>query len=197
MITFADWKDSILAGIAISIGCIAYLATGYAWLFPIGLFIVCYYRLSLFTGKVCYVTRLGEAGKMAFVYLWNTLAAWFMGFMMQYVRPEYVEKAGQMVSKKMALGFKIIPLAILCNIMIFVAVDTYKSTDRFLGLIFATTIFVACGFEHCIANAFYFGLAGADMFTIPGGWTFLIGNAVFNAVGGIGAKRLMGYPYRL
>ena len=44
--------NSILAGIAIAIGGTAYLITGYAWLFPIGLFIVCFYNLDLFMNKL-------------------------------------------------------------------------------------------------------------------------------------------------
>jgi formate/nitrite transporter FocA (FNT family) len=56
------------------------------------------------------------------------------------------------------------------------------------GLFFATFIFVLCGFEHCVANAFYFSLAGMVNGSAV---VYLVKNAVFNAVGGIAAYRLI------
>lgn len=181
-------QSSILAGIAISIGCVAYLSTGYAWLFPIGLFIVCFYGLHLYTGRICWAKPY-EWLVLGTVYIWNTIAAYIMGIIMYYTKPGLVEKAETLVMNKISEELAIVPLAILCNILIYVAVDSYKKTRHWLGLIFATTIFVACGFEHCIANAFYFGI-GHNVCNIWQTISFLVFNAFWNSVGGLLAYHL-------
>lgn len=180
--------DSILAGVMIGIAGTAYLMTGYAWLFPIGLFIICSYSLELFTGMVCYFFRKVFIGKLVLMYLLNTVSAYLMGILIAYAKPIVVEKTRTLAQVKLMEGWTLIPLAILCNVLIFVAVDTYRKTKKFLGLIFATTVFVACGFEHCIANAFYFGVAGVFSFEAA---LYLLINGLFNAVGGVLAHKYL------
>lgn len=182
---------SISAGISISIGCIAFLSSGLPWTFPIGLFIVCSFNLMLFTGKICYAES-DDIGNMLVCLLFNVLASLGMGFLIRYSKPVLIPRAVEMVNAKLNEGLALIPLAILCNVLIFVAVESYKREDlspviRLFGLYFATAIFVTCGFEHCVANAFYIGLAGNI------GWksiSYLAVNAIFNAVGGITAHRV-------
>ena len=190
-------NKSIAAGIAIGIGGTAYLMTDNPIFFSIGLFIVCFYFLNLFTGKICYAgyAYYKDIKPLGYVAMWflNTLSAYLTGLVIALSKPAVVEKAKGMVEMKLNEGLSIIPLAVLCNILIFIAVDMFKqcAVDEYsvfgiIGLMFATTIFVACGFEHCIANAFYFGVAGE--FSIQG-FQFLIVNAIFNAIGGIASFR--------
>ena len=185
--------SAFAAGIAVSIGGIAYLQTGYAWLFPIGLYIVCFYGLDLFTGRICYYRGRHLLSRYLLIYLFNTVAAYLTGVVIAYAKPGLVEKTQSLVAAKMVNIWGMIPLAVLCNVCIFVAVDTYKRTSTAfmggnpLGLIFATTVFVACGFEHCIANAFYFGVAGE--FSAKG-LVFLVVNMIWNGIGGIVACRI-------
>ena len=56
--------------------------------------------------------------------------------------------------------FSILILAVFCGILMYVAVDGFKSKENPLILIFCVSVFILCGFEHCIANMFYFSLAG-------------------------------------
>ena len=227
---------STLAGIAIAIGGTAYLRTEKAWLFPIGLLIVCLYNLPLFTGRVCYYNGK-DIQNFLLIYVFNTISAYLCGMAIGWAQPILYDKTFSMVQAKLSEGWKLIPLAILCNVLIFVAVDSFKkgqnfwgeaqnftrlsqnfsaslqnfsgkvqnfSADRqnflrgecqnffgkrqnFLGLIFATTVFVACGFEHCIANAFYFGLIKE---LSAKSVLYLLSNAGWNACGGILAYRL-------
>lgn len=197
---------STLAGIAIAIGGTAYLRTEKAWLFPIGLLIVCMYNLPLFTGRICYYN--GKAiQNFLLIYVFNTISAYLCGMAIGWAQPILYDKTFSMVQAKLSEGWKLIPLAILCNVLIFVAVDSFKEgqnflgvsklsgevqnfsgkRQNFLGLIFATTIFVACGFEHCIANAFYFGLIRE---LTAKSVLYLLANAGWNACGGILAYRL-------
>ena len=178
---------SICAGIAISIGCMAYLISSSAWTFPIGLFIVCSFGLNLFTGKVCF-SKLKDIPSLIVCLVFNIITAFGMGYLIGFCRPSLVFDAGNLVVIKYTRGFVwLIPYAILCNALIYVAVESYRSeilsmVARLFGLYFATAIFVICGFEHCVANAFYFGLA-RDLSVKS--VSFLGLNALFNAVGGV------------
>lgn len=196
-------NKSIAAGIAIGIGGTAYLATGNPWIFPIGLFMVCYFGLNLFTGKVCYVLDSVKFPGLISMWFFNTLAAYLTGLVIAACKPGLVEKARGMVEVKLNESFSIIPLAFLCNVLIFVAVDTYRISDTVypkgykglilpIGLIFATATFVACGFEHCIANAFYFGVAGEFS---GSALLFLLANTIWNLIGGVAAKELLFKKY--
>ena len=192
-VTWRLIAKSISAGIAIGIGGAAYLSTGNPWVFSIGLLMVCYFGLNLFTGKVSYFDGKDLPAYLV-MWLYNTIAAYLMGILIAACKPELVEKASSMAATKLGEGAMIIHLAILCNIMIYVAVETRSHLSgpfSFISgvlLIFATTIFVICGFEHCIANAFYFGVAGVFSFKMA---FFLLINAFWNAVGGIIAHRLI------
>ena len=182
--------SSFCAGIAISISCIAFLASGNPWTFPIGLFIICFFGFHLFTGKVSYANSKNDIINLVIMWTVNMTTAALMGILVHYMRPDFTEITLTMVTNKIAEGWFIIPRAILCNIMIFVAVHAWKnlpSPNNAIGLIFATAIFVICGFEHCVANSFYIGCAlTANLKTIQ----FIFLNTISNAIGGLAAYRV-------
>jgi len=49
--------------------------------------------------------------------------------------------------------------------MIYVGVENYKNNPhefgKYLGILLSIPVFILCGFEHCVANMFYFSAAGA------------------------------------
>ena len=55
-------------------------------------------------------------------------------------------------------------LAIFCNLLIFIAVDGFKhhshEIGKYLGLFFGVVAFILCGFEHCVANMYFFTIGG-------------------------------------
>jgi len=178
--------SSILAGIAISIGSIAYLVTQNAMFFPIGLFIVVVYNLHLFTGRVGYISKKSDFPKLLLMLLGNVIGAGASGFITRYCKPALVGNAIVLCERKLAEGVWLIPLAIMCNVLIFVAVDicTRKEVDNIVKIVslwMATSIFVICGFEHCVANTFYFALSGTISVTAV---LYLIANAILNGIGG-------------
>ena len=70
--------------------------------------------------------------------------------------------------------------------MIYIAVEGYKSSQheigKYLAIFFGVTVFVICGFEHCVANMYYF--------TVGQAWNlntalYLLVMTAGNAVGGI------------
>lgn len=94
--------------------------------------------------------------------------------------------------------------AILCNILVCLAVwigfSSKTTADKVLGILLPISAFVACGFEHCVANMFFlpmglvlnglgFGAAGAV--TLGGVAYNLVLATLGNIVGGL----LVGLAY--
>lgn len=70
-----------------------------------------------------------------------------------------------LVATKQADSFlSLFVLGILCNIFVVFGVEQYRSNPhelgKYMGLIFAVMVFILAGFEHSIADIFYFAMAG-------------------------------------
>ena len=77
-------------------------------------------------------------------------------------------------------------LACFCNLLIFLAVDGFRHNHhelgKYLGLFFGVTVFILCGFEHCVANMFYFAVAN---WWSPHTLLYLLVMTLGNSVGGL------------
>ena len=193
--SMSTFLQSILAGISISLGGTAFLMcenkiTG-AIFFTVGLFCVCVFGFSLFTGKVCYVfdNDWRYALRLPLIWLGNLLGALFTGMLLLQTRlgPALLEKAGDVCRTKLSQEYlSAFILAFFCDIMIYIAVEGYKNipheVGKYLALFFGVTVFVICGFEHCVANMFYF--------TVGEAWNleaviYLLVMTLGNAIGGV------------
>lgn len=167
-----DFILAVLAGISISIGGIAFLSSSSpvwgAIFFCVGLFLVLVFNFNLFTGKVCYSLENKPSYLIKLLVIWigNFLGAFLIGSILKITRLESLTAAVQnVVAKKAGDGFlSLFILGIFCNILIFIAVDGYKNCPheigKYLSLFFGVTVFVICGFEHCVADMFYFSFFG-------------------------------------
>ena len=187
--------SGILAGISISIGGTVFLLCDSriagAIFFSVGLFCVCSFGFSLFTGRVCYVFENDRsyAGKLPLIWLGNLAGCLLTAGLEMLTRlsPQLTEKAREISQTKMSQGLlSAFVLAVLCDLLIYVAVEGYKSIPheigKYLAVFFGVTVFVLCGFEHCVANMYYF--------TIGRAWSgetvlYLIVMTAGNAVGGV------------
>ena len=166
--------SGIMAGIAIALGGTVFLSVDNkiigAVAFTVGLFCVCTMGFSLFTGKVCYALDNDKAYAANLIIIWlgnlagTFLTAWVLS--LTRIAPAISEKATVLAETKLSDGLlSIFILAIFCNIMIYIAVDGFKNNPhelgKYLALFFGVVVFILCGFEHCIANMFYFSVAGA------------------------------------
>ena len=185
--------NSVMAGIMISIGGMGYLASDNkvagAFIFSIGLVTICMFRLDLFTGKAPYFNTVDYFIPIGTILWFNFISAYTMGVIFHFVRPDLADKAFKMTSAKLDEGWKVIPLGMICNVLIFIAVELYKRFQNEFIIVLAVMAFVLCGSEHCIANMFYFGTA--LRFSIPM-ILYLLGNIIGNAIGGILAYMAMG-----
>ncbi len=67
----------------------------------------------------------------------------------------------------------------------FIGVDGFKTLSdigRYIAVFMAVSVFILCGFEHCIANMFYFSLAGSWSLKMLG---YLLLMTAGNALGGM------------
>ena len=189
----ATFISAVLAGAAISIGGAVFLCTesrtAGAALFSVGLFAVCTLGLDLFTGKVCYVFQNPPtyAARCGHIWLGNLAGTLIMGTALRCTRLDVIAKAQSICEGKLSDGIpSVFVLAVFCNILIYLSVESYRENPhelgKYLGLFLGVVVFVQAGFEHCVANMFYFTVAGA--------WSgrtvlYLLVMTLGNAVGGV------------
>ena len=151
-------------------------------LFATGLFTICIFGFKLFTGQVGYL--FAKDNKKEFLiqlvifYLGNFIGAVGFGYLLRLtaVFSEDINNTITSIAhhKLVSLSsstdvgqpfYSVIILAIFCGLLVFFAVDLFRNEKihpvvRFFGLVLFIGGFVICGFEHCIADMFYFGFAG-------------------------------------
>ena len=190
----ASFLYSVLGGVSIGIGGVVFLScenkvTGTLF-FCLGLFTICTFGFNLFTGKVGYVFEQPPAytGFVLSVWLGNLVGTGLVGYAVRATRIAGIaEKAATICQAKLDDGLlSIFILSVFCNILMFIAVDGFKNNPhelgKYLGIFLGVTVFILCGFEHCVANMFYFSVANV--------WSaktvlYLLVMSVGNAVGGV------------
>ena len=188
---------SVMAGICIGIGGIVYLSVESkvvgAALFATGLFTVCTMGYHLYTGKACYLLDSPNKGSyllwLAQVWAGNLIGTVLVGYAMRLTRngPALAEKAQALCQTKLGDSLlSIFILAIFCNIMIYIGVESYRSNPhplgKYLGILLGIMVFILSGFEHCVANMFYFSVANAWSLTAV---DYLLVMTVGNLVGAV------------
>ena len=166
--------SAIIAGMLISMGGTVYLSQSNpvigSFLFAIGLYTIVAFQLHLFTGKIGYTPfqKPVYVIELAITWFGNLLGAGLTALMVKNSRigAPLVEKVIGIADVKLADNFlSIFLLAFFCGMLMFIAVDCYRnvqgSTLRFIGVFVPVMVFILSGFEHVIANMYYFSLAGA------------------------------------
>lgn len=180
------------AGITIGIGGAVYLTLENkvigAVLFGVGLYTIVLNGLFLYTGKVGYLISAKDKKayilQLIFTWLGNLAGTALAAAAISATRIRNLRRTAEVICKtKLAdTPHSILILAVFCGILMYVAVDGFREKGNPLILFFCVTVFILCGFEHCIANMFYFSLAGA--------WSlraviYLLLMTLGNSVGGI------------
>lgn len=162
---------SFLAGIMIAIGGTVFLSIENkvigASLFSIGLFGVLIYNLNLYTGKIGYLItnfNLKYIKELIITLIGNFIGACSVGFILKYTRiyDNIYEKALSLANIKLNDNIlSIFILSIFCGLLMYYAVNGFKKqTDfgKYLVVYLGVAVFILCGFEHCIANMYYFSV---------------------------------------
>jgi len=139
-----------------------------ASLFSIGLFGVLIYNLNLYTGKIGYLItnfNLKYIKELIITLIGNFIGACSVGFILRYTRiyDNIYEKALNLANTKLNDNIlSIFILSIFCGLLMYFAVNGFKKqTDfgKYLVVYLGVAVFILCGFEHCIANMYYFSVA--------------------------------------
>lgn len=139
-----------------------------ASLFSIGLFGVLIYNLNLYTGKIGYLItnfNLKYIKELIITLIGNFIGACSVGFILRYTRiyDKIYEKSLMLVNTKLNDNIlSIFILSIFCGLLMYYAVNGFKKqTDfgKYLVVYLGVAVFILCGFEHCIANMYYFSVA--------------------------------------
>lgn len=159
-----------------------------ASLFSIGLFGVLIYNLNLYTGKIGYLItnfNLKYVKELAITIIGNFIGACSVGFILRYTRiyDNIYSKALILANTKLNDNLlSIFILSIFCGLLMYFAVNGFKKqTDfgKYLAVYLGVAVFILCGFEHCIANMYYFSVA--DIWSLKTlGYTgiMVLGNSV-------------------
>ena len=180
----------ILAGLAIGCGGFLYLLMTFliqgelgkvlgSILFAVGLFTVCAFSLTLYTGKVGLIYEKKQTTSfyvsLPIMLLGNAVGATLLGYLCFLIFGSldgtsiYTTAVSASESRLAFNSFNdylsCIVKSILCGLCVYLAVKSfaYKKISV-LGtglLVFFVFVFVYSGFQHCIANMFYFAFANA------------------------------------
>ena len=182
-------KSAILAGFLIGIGGFAYLSVdspeiGSA-LFSLGLMAVIVLGCNLYTGKVGYIEKSGEIKTLALMCLKNFIGSGFVGL---FAGMQYFEKTSKICGVKLGQPLYMVFIkAFFCGVMIYLGVELYKKSKNTLLVVFSIMVFILCGFEHCVANVFYF--AAARVFSVQA-VILIVVCIIGNAAGSIAVRLL-------
>lgn len=178
-----SFVKGILAGLAIGLGGFLYVLMVHfvqgelgrvlgSLLFAVGLFTVCTCMLHLYTGKIGMVYE-GKQTKDFYISLpvmliGNAIGAFGFGFALWAIFKDtsVMETVNRICSSRTTLAsfddfLAVIVQSTLCGVCVYLAVKAF-SLNRLkpvgiLLLVFFVFVFVYSGFQHCIANMFYFG----------------------------------------
>ena len=189
--------NAILAGLFIGIAGTVCMAvpdpvTG-AFLFGFGLLTIVSYGFKLYTGAIGYLAVQGKNTprylfELLLIWAGNLIGCFSVGFLVRQTRsfPGFAERVAKVCAAKAGdCWTSWLILSFFCGILMYVAVETFKRKDeldavvRVPVLFLCVAIFILSGFEHCIANMYYFSVAGVwSMNTLLAVLLMTLGNSL-------------------
>ena len=178
------------AGLMIAIGGSVFLSCDSKYvgavLFSVALLCICYLGYYLFTGKIGYLANDFSKNNILSLSIGlavNLIVTFLLGLLISFAFPNLSEKAYIMCTSKLDQTFLITFIrAVFCGVLMYTAVEIFKEKKTPLGIIFCIPVFILCGFEHSIADMFYFGVSGILKTKIL---TFELAAILGNTVGGL------------
>ena len=181
---------AVSAGIMIAVGGSVFLSCDNKYvgavLFSVALLCICYLGYYLFTGKIGYLAN--DLSKKNIINLTvglavNLVVTFLLGYLISFAFPSLVQKEYIMCSEKLEQTFlNTFIRAVFCGVLMFTAVEIFREKKTPLGIIFCIPVFILCGFEHSIADMFYFGASGIFKAEIL---TFELAAVLGNTAGGL------------
>ena len=134
-----------------------------ALLFTFALFMVVTCGFFLFTGKDGYIFDNPPSYLIILAITWigNFAGTWLVAALTNLTRMSVYETAVAFTQARLDDSLvSLFVLGIFCNLLMFLGVDVYKNiphdVGKYITLFLSISIFILCGFEHCVADMFYF-----------------------------------------
>lgn len=177
--------SAVLAGIMISLGGTVYLACVAignaplgAIMFSVGLTVILVMGFLLFTGKTAYLLENKPPYILYLLTIWlgNILGCMLMGWLILTAKPKLADTAKTLCDAKLGqTPWQTLILGALCGILVYIAVDHFKSDDdkkafsKYLLVFTCVPAFILCGFEHSVADMFYFAASSSySLYSVKG-----------------------------
>ena len=179
--------SGVSAGLLISIGGTVFLACDNkvvgAVFFSVALLCICYKRFSLYTGRIGYAIRDRSKDYFSGLFLGlagNILGTAAGGVLIRISLPTLIEKAQSACAPRLEQSFwQTLIRAIFCGILMYLAVSIFAEHKTPIAILFCIPVFILSGFEHSIADMFYFAVRGLpDLEMIAFIATVILGNSV-------------------
>lgn len=184
---------SLLAGVLIGIGACIYIRCENqylgAFLFSFGLLGVLNFEALLFTGKIGYfnfkeTSIKEEILKYTEILCYNLIGILIIGLLtFNFESIVFITKLNHSLLQTFISS-------IFCGIMMYLAVDLWKKNKNPLYVIMVIMIFILAGFDHCIANMYYFAINPIPVFKIRTLFFFII-NIIGNSIGSLSIRYLI------
>lgn len=182
--------SGVAAGVCISLGGSVFLAcenkiVGSVF-FCVALLCICYKGYALFTGKVGFIPEKHGKEELSVLFLGllgNLIGTVLCGLLVSVALPNLSETAANICNTK--LDQPILSTLIrgfFCGVLMYLAVSIFRDKQKSIGILFCIPVFILSGFEHSIADMFYF--ACGKVFTCNS-LLFILLVVLGNAVGGM------------
>lgn len=155
---------SILAGFFISIAAAIFLTVQGplgAFMFSLGLLTILFFKLELFTGKAGLIsTKNIKIGKLLRIWCGNFIGSIMGVFLLSItnISDKIVEPANVILNARLSNSwFENIILGFFCGVLMYVAVQNYKTAPYVTILCVAS--FILLGANHCVADMSYLLIA--------------------------------------
>ena len=174
---------AVYAGFMIGMGGIVYLSVENrmvgSLLFSFGLLTIVTQGFYLYRGKIGFVKRVKGLPDMAVTVAGNYAGTFLAAALANGAHVKI--SSGELVQGKLGNDIgAVFLLSMFCGVMMYLAIDNYNKNKNVVFIMFPVMIFILSGFEHSIANMFYFHLAGAYSWKA---FLYLLVMAVGNGVG--------------
>ena len=91
----------------------------------------------------------------------NMITTFLLGLVVRYALPELAQRAAELFAKKLSQSFpQTLIRAAFCGVLMYLAVQIFREKKTPIGILFCIPVFILSGFEHSIADMFYFGASG-------------------------------------
>ena len=182
--------SGVCAGLLITLGGSVFLACKDRYvgavLFSVALLCICMKGYALFTGKVGFIVTKHDRedwSQLLLCLLGNLLGTVLGGLLVRCALPDLGAAAQTLCVGKLAqTGLQTFLRGMFCGVLMYLAVSIYRDRKDVIGILFCIPVFILSGFEHSIADMFYFAAAGS---VSTEGFVFIWLVILGNSLGGI------------